>query len=120
MAFAPSVSVQTVLDKKTSKWVDVVNAWIRDYPELMYAGLYLPNYFKDGGKWKKELNYAEQKAISYKNIGSLEADMTINANEVVHYEAGLILEEAEITAAVAVADDTLEVQADKIKFFKVV
>lgn len=119
MAFANAVSIQTVLDKKTSKGVDVVNAWIRDYPELMYAGLYLPNYFKDGGKWKKELNYAEQKAISYKNVGSLEADMTINANEVVHYEAGLILEEAEITAAVTVADDTLKVQADKIKFFKV-
>lgn len=119
MAFANAVSIQTVLDKKTSKGVDVVNAWIRDYPELMYAGLYLPNYFKDGGKWKKELNYAEQKAISYKNVGSLEADMTINANEVVHYEAGLILEEAEITTAVTVASDTLKVQADKIKFFKV-
>lgn len=119
MAFANAVSIQTVLDKKTSKGVDVVNAWIRDYPELMYAGLYLPNYFKDGGKWKKELNYAEQKAISYKNVGSLEADMTINANEVVHYEAGLILEEAEIITAVTVADNTLKVQADKIKFFKV-
>lgn len=119
MPVGTTVTIQSLLDSKTKKGLMVFNSFIRDYPELMYVGLYMPNYFKDGGKWKTELTYAEQKTLSFKNIGSLEADMTISANEVKWYEAGLILEETDITAAEAVATDTFEVAADKIRYFKV-
>ncbi len=119
MPIGITTTIQSVLDKKTKKGVQVINSFIRDYPELMYVGLYLPNYFKDGGKWNKELTYQEMKTLSFKNIGALEADMTINQNEVTWYEAGLILEEAEITQAEAVATDDFKVAADKVRFFKV-
>lgn len=118
-AVGSTVTIQSLLDNKTSKWIKVLNSLIRDYPELMYVGIEMPNYFKDGGKFKNELTYAEQKTISFKNIGSLEADMTISPNQVTWYEAGLILEEASVTQAEAVATDTFKVSADKIKFFKV-
>lgn len=111
------VSTISALLEKT-RTLQVINAWIRDYPELMYVGMYLPNMFTDWGKMKTQLTYAEQKAISFKSIGALEATMSVNANEVVWYEAGLYLEEAEITAD-NTADNTIVVDAASIKFFKV-
>jgi hypothetical protein len=45
--------------------------------------------------------------------------MTINANEVTWYEAGMFFEEALITVNVAVADEIITVETDKVKFFKV-
>mgnify|MGYP000992834421 CR=1 FL=1 len=47
----------------------------------------------------KQLSYADQKSINFKSIGQLEADMTVNANEVTWYEAGLYKEEAVITTS---------------------
>lgn len=114
-----TVTIQSLLDNKTGKWIRVLNSLIRDYPELMYVGLFLPNYFKDGWKFKSELTYAEQKTLSFKNIWALESDMTINANEVTWYEAGMILEEALITANVTVSDNEFVISADKVKHFKV-
>jgi hypothetical protein len=95
-----------------------LNAWVRDYPELMYVGLDLPNYFKDGGKMTKQLTYADQKSINFKSIGALEADMSVNANEVTWYEAGLYKEEAPIDGAV-VADADVTVTATESLLFKV-
>lgn len=109
---------QSILDNVTQKGLQVINAWIRDFPELMYVGLYLPNYYKDGGKMKRgTLTYAEQKSLNFKSIGSLETDMTINKNEVVWYEANSFIERASITAANVTADPTVEVSATQIKFF---
>ena len=48
-----TVSIQSVLTQVTNKGLQVMNSWIRDFPELMYVGLYLPNYYKDGGKLKR-------------------------------------------------------------------
>jgi hypothetical protein len=45
--------------------------------------------------------------------------MTVNANEVVWYEAGLLLEEANVTSANATASNEVEVEASKIRHFKV-
>ena len=52
-AAGATTTPQSVLDNVTSKGLQVINAWIRDYPELMYVGLYLPNFYKDGGKMKR-------------------------------------------------------------------
>ena len=83
----------------------------------MYVGLYLPNYYKDGGKMKRgQLTYAEQKQLSFKAIGSLETDMTINKNEVTWYEAGSYVEKATITANTTAAV-TVTVSAAQSKFF---
>jgi hypothetical protein len=115
---AQTTTPQSVLDNVTAKGLQVINAWIRDFPELMYVGLYLPNVYKDGGKMKRGgLTYAEQKQLSFKSIGSLETDMTINKNEVVWYEAGAFVEKAVITTANASADDDVVVSASQIKFF---
>lgn len=111
-------NVQTILDNVTSKGLQVINAWIRDFPELMYVGLYLPNVYKDGGKMKRGwLTYADQKALNFKSIGSLETDMTINKNEVVWYEAWAFTDNALITAANVWASVDVEVSADKISYF---
>ncbi len=116
----PAVTIQSVLDKKTKKGVLVFNSIIRDYPELAYVWIYMPNYFKDGGKMKYGgLTYEDMKSINFKSIGALEADMTINQNEVTHWEADLIVEEADITVAVSTAGANFTVAADKIRFFKV-
>lgn len=97
-----TTSVQTILNNVAAKGLQVINSWIRDFPELMYVGLFLPNYFKDGGYLKRGgLTYAEQKALAFKQIGSIESDMTVNKNEVVWYEAGAYTERATITAAAA-------------------
>ena len=113
-----TTTIQSLLDNVTPKGVQVLNAWVRDYPELMYVGLDLPNYFKDGGKMSKQLTYAEQKAINFKSIGALETDMSVNANEVTWYEADLYKEEAEITAPVTAAD-VINVTALETRSFKV-
>lgn len=111
---------QSVLDNVTKKGLQVINAWIRDFPELMYVGLYLPNYYKDGGKLKRGgLTYMEQKALNFKSIGSLETDMTINKNEVVWYEAGSFTERGTITDANASADTTVTLNAAHTKYFAV-
>ena len=116
-AAGTAVTVQSLLDATTPKGVQVLNAWVRDYPELMYVGLDLPNYFKDGGKMTKQLTYNEQKAINFKAIGQLEADMTVNANEVTWYEAGLYKEEADLTADVTAAA-VVNVTAAEAALFK--
>lgn len=109
---------QAILDNLTPKGLQVINAWIRDFPELMYVGLYLPNYYKDGGKMKRgTLTYAEQRALGFKNIGSLETDMTINKNEVTWYEANSFVEKATITAANVVAALTITVSLTQSKYF---
>ena len=46
-ALGTTTTVSSILAQVTPKGVQTFNAWIRDYPELMYVGLYLPNYFKD-------------------------------------------------------------------------
>lgn len=117
-AVGSTVTIQSLLDNTTPKGVQVLNAWVRDYPELMYVGLDLPNYFKDGGKMSKQLTYAEQKAINFKSIWALEADMAVNANEVTWYEADLYKEEAEITADVTAAA-VVNVAVATAGFFKV-
>lgn len=113
-----TTTISEVLAQVTPKWVQTFNAWIRDYPELMYIGLYLPNYFKDGWKLKRGwFSYAEQKQLTFKNLWAVEADMVINANEVTWYEAWLMIEEAEVQADVT-AWDEIEIDADKIRYFK--
>lgn len=115
-----STTINEVLDNTTPKGVQFINAWIRDYPALSYVGLYLNNYYKDGGKMQRgTLTYTEQTAVRFKSIGALETDMSVNENQVTWYEAGLLLEEALVTAAITVADDEVTIEADKIKHFKV-
>lgn len=115
-----TTNVQSILDNVTAKGLQVVNAWIRDFPELMYVGLYLPNFYKDGGKLKRGgLTYAEQRNLAFKNIGSIESDMTINKNEVVWYEAAAFDDTAVIASAAAGATDTeitLANERDAVKF----
>lgn len=113
-----TTTINSVLEKVSKNGIQTINAWIRDFPELMYVGLYLPNMYKDGGKLKRGgFTYAEQKALAFKKIGSIEADMTVNKNEVVWYEAGAYVESATITAdSAAVA--TVEVSPAESAYFK--
>lgn len=114
-----TVSIQSVLTQVTNKGLQVMNSWIRDFPELMYVGLYLPNYYKDGGKLKRGgLTYQDQKTLNFKSIGALESDMTIGRNEVVWYEARAFSEKALITAAVT-ADNDVPVDPENIGYFAV-
>ena len=111
---------QTILDNVTQKGLQVINSWIRDFPELMYVGLFLPNVYKDGGKMKRGgLTYQEQKALNFKSIGALETDMTVNKNEVVWYEAQAFSEKALITTANLIANVDVEVSAATIKYLAV-
>lgn len=111
-------TISSVLNNVTPKGVQFVNAWIRDYPELAYVGFYMPNYYADGGKVKRGgLTYQQQKSINFKTIGALEADMSINQNEVTWYEAGLMLEETTVTATVT-TNVAVPVAAATIRFFK--
>lgn len=113
-----TATVSSVLDLVSKKGLQVINSWIRDFPELMYVGLYLPNFYKDGGKLKRGgLTYAEQKSLNFKSIGSIESDMTVNKNEVVWYEAGAYVESAELTAPSA-ASTTVTVSAAESAYFK--
>lgn len=110
-------TISSILEK--TKTLMTINAWIRDYPELMYVGMYLPNMFADGWKLKMwQLTYAEQKQLNFKTLGSLESSLTVNENEVVWYEAGVYLEEAAITDDTSAAA-TVEISATQIKYFKV-
>lgn len=114
------VKISDVLNNVTPKWIPYINAWIRDFPSLSYVWLYLPNYYKDGGVWKnKTIEYTRDQSIRFKNIGTLETDMSINKNEVVWYEAWMLLEEALVTTANNTPSTSLEVEADKIRHFKV-
>ena len=114
---ASTTSISSILEQVTT--LNTLQAWVRDYPELMYVGMYLPNMFTDGGKLKTgKLTIAEPKQLNFKSLGALESSLVVNANEVVWYEAGLYLEEAEITAN-NTADPTIIIDAASIKFFKV-
>lgn len=111
-------NAHSVLDNLTKKGLQVINPWIRDFPELMYVGLYLPNFYKDGGKLKRGgLTYAEQKALNFKAIGAIEADMTINKNEVVWYEAAAYQESATILNA-ETASTTVDIAVANTRLFK--
>lgn len=115
---ADTTSISSILEQVTT--LNTLQAWVRDYPELMYVGMYLPNMFTDGGKLKTgKLTIAEQKQLNFKSLGALESSLVVNANEVVWYEAGVYTEEATITAANAVADTDVEVDANQIKYLKV-
>lgn len=112
------VEINKVLDNLTVKGLQVINPWIRDYPELMYVGLELNNFYTDGGKLKRGgLTYAEQKALAFKNIGAVEADMTVNKNEVVWYEASAYQEKAYILADVA-SGTTVRIAPAETRYFK--
>ena len=115
---AETTTISAELEKV--KTVLTLQAWVRDYPELMYVGMYMPNMFADGGKLKNaQLSIAEQKQLSFKTIGALESTMSVNANEVIWYEAGLYIEEALITEA-ATASNTIKLDSKSIKHFKIV
>ncbi len=107
-----------VLNNLTKKGLQVINPWIRDFPELMYVGLELVNFYRDGGKLKRGgLTYAEQKALGFKSLGALDTDMTINKNEVVWYEASAYQEKATITADVT-ANATVVILPAETRYFK--
>lgn len=113
-------TVSDILDNVTSKGIQTINSWVRDYPELMYVGLYLPNFFKDGGKMQRGgLTFLQQQQLKFKNIGAIEADMTINKNEVVWYEVGAYSDRAEITVANVTADNTIDIAVGDLQYFAV-
>lgn len=115
---AETASIGSILEKTTT--LMTINAWVRDYPELMYVGLYLNNMYADGWTLRKwGLTYAQQKQLSFKNIGSLDATMVVAQNEVTWYEAGLYTEETAITKANATALTDVEIPAKDIQYFKV-
>lgn len=85
----------------------------------MYVGMNLQNMFKDGGSLKRGgLSFAEQQSLKFKNIGSLEADMSINKNTVTWYEVGAYSDAALITEANLTADVTVRVAVADIPLFK--
>ena len=114
---AQTTTISAELEKV--KTLLTLQAWVRDYPELMYVGMYMPNMFADGGKLKNwQLSIAEQKQLSFKTIGALESTMSVNANEVTWYEAGLYIEEALVTED-ATASNTIKLDSKSVKHFKV-
>lgn len=116
---ATITNAQSILDNVTKKGLQVINPWIRDFPELMYVGMYIPNGYADGGRLKRgKLTYAEQKALTFKSIGALETDMTIEKNEVVWHEAAAFSDSALITAD-NTADPTITIDTAKTKYFEV-
>jgi hypothetical protein len=111
-------NASAVLDNTTPKGIQVLNPWIRDYPDLMYVGLELSNFYADGGKLKRgQLTYAEQKTIAFKNIGALESDLTIRPNEIVWYEASAYTEKATIIAD-ATSSATVRIAPAETRYFK--
>lgn len=113
-------TVDGVLNVVTSKGIQVINAWIRDFPALMYVGMNLQNMFKDGGSLKRGgLTFMEQQSLKFKNIGSLESDMSITKNEVKWYEVGAFSDSALITEANATADTTIKVSLADLSIFTV-
>lgn len=110
-------TISSILEK--TKTLMTINAWVRDYPELMYVWLYLPNMFADWGKLKMgQLTYAEQKQLNFKTLWALESSLTVNENEVVWYEAGVYTEEAEITAENSTPNAVVEVDSSQVKYLK--
>lgn len=111
-------TLSSLLEK--TKTLMVINAWVRDYPELMYVGMYLPNMFADWGKLKMwQLSYAEQKQLNFKTIWSLEAQLSVNENEVVWYEAWLYLEESDIRRDNTTASNVILLEAEQFRYFKI-
>ena len=118
-AWATVASYQDIIDNATKKGLQVINPWIRDFPELMYVGLYIPNMYKDGWKLKRgKFTYAEQKAMNFKSIGALETDMVIEKNAVTWYEASAYADSAAITAD-NTTDPTIAIDPAKTKYFEV-
>ena len=114
-----TTTVIAELDKKTKNGLIIVNEWIREFPELAYFGLDTLNIVRNGGKLDKGgLTFEQAKLVSFKSIGSLEADMTIEKNEVVWYEVGRYAERARVTAAVT-AGTNITLDAEGIKYFAV-
>ena len=114
-----TTTVSAELDKKTKNGLIIVNEWIREFPELAYFGLDTLNIVRNGGKLDKGgLTFEQAKLVSFKSIGSLEADMTIEKNEVVWYEVGRYAERARVTAAVT-AGTNITLDAEGIKYFAV-
>lgn len=114
-----TTTVSAELDKKTKNGLIIVNEWIREFPELAYFGLDTLNIVRNGGKLDKGgLTFEQAKLVSFKSIGSLEADMTIEKNEVVWYEVGRYAERARVSAAVT-AGTNITLNAEGIKYFAV-
>lgn len=113
-------TVDGVLNVVTQKGIQTINAWIRDFPALMYVGMNLQNMFKDGGKMKSGgLSFADQQALKFKNIGSLESDMSVTKNEVTWYEVGLFADSALIIEANSTPDNTVKVAHADLDIFNV-
>ena len=86
----------------------------------MYVGMNLQNMFKDGGKMKSGgLTFADQQALKFKNIGSLEADMSVTKNEVTWYEVGAFADSALITEANGAPDVTVKIALADLDIFNV-
>ena len=114
-----TTTVAAQLDKKTKGGLIIVNEWIREFPELAYFGLDTLNIVRNGGKLDKGgLTFEQVKLVNFKSLGSLEADMTIEKNEVVWYEVGRYAERARVSAVVT-ASTTITVDAEGIKYFAV-
>lgn len=114
-----TTTVSAELDKKTKNGLIIVNEWIREFPELAYFGLDTLNIVRNGGKLDKGgLTFEQAKLVSFKSIGSLEADMTIEKNEVVWYEVGRYAERARVASAVT-AGTNITLDAEGIKYFAV-
>lgn len=114
-----TTTVAAELDKKTKGGLIIVNEWIREFPELAYFGLDTLNIVRNGGKLDKGgLTFEQVKLVNFKSLGSLEADMTIEKNEVVWYEVGRYAERARVSA-VSTASTTITVDAEGIKYFAV-
>jgi len=86
----------------------------------MYVGMNLQNMFRDGGKMKSGgLTFADQQALKFKNIGSLEADMSVTKNEVTWYEVGAFADSALITEANGAPDVTVKIALADLDIFNV-
>lgn len=115
---AEIATASSILEK--TKTLMTLSAWVRDFPELAYVWLYTNNMFADGWKLKMwQLTYAEQKQLNFKSIGALEATLTVNANEVVWYEAWVYSEEGTVATANTVANAVVEIDSRSINTFKV-
>lgn len=118
-AVQTTTTVAALLEKKTPGGLVIVNEWIREFPELAYFGFDTLNIVKNGGKLDKNgLTFDQAKLVNFKSLGTLEADMTIEKNEVVWYEVGRYAERAKLTAP-AVAATVLDVEPTGVKYFAV-
>lgn len=86
----------------------------------MYVGMNLQNMFKEGGTLRRGgLSFAEQQSLKFKNIGSLESDMSVTKNEVKWYEVGAFADSALITAQNSPADTTVTIALVDCDIFNV-